>query len=93
MAMSYILLVNPSILHAASVDPKDPFPLAPLVSATAVTAAVSSVAMGLSANLPFGLMPGMGLIFVGAKSVRMGSRRTKGSCPVCAEVCGSAGIS
>jgi AGZA family xanthine/uracil permease-like MFS transporter len=60
MTMSYILLVNPTILHQAS-TPGDEFPMDALVSSTALTAAFSSLLVGLTANLPFDLMPGMGL--------------------------------
>merc|ERR1719359_1203539 len=60
MTMSYILLVNPTILHQAS-TPGDEFPMDALVSSTALTGAFSSLLVGLTANLPFDLMPGMGL--------------------------------
>lgn len=38
-----------------------PFPFGPLVSATALAAAFASITVGLWANVPFGLAPGMGL--------------------------------
>lgn len=60
MTMSYILLVNPTILHQAS-TPGDDFPMDALVSSTALTAAFASLLVGLTANLPFDIMPGMGL--------------------------------
>jgi adenine/guanine/hypoxanthine permease len=53
--MAYILVVNPSILKAAGM------PQAALVTATAVGAAVSSILMGLLANFPLALAPGMGI--------------------------------
>jgi adenine/guanine/hypoxanthine permease len=54
-AMAYILVVNPSILKAAGM------PQAALVTATAVGAAISSILMGLLANFPLALAPGMGI--------------------------------
>ena len=53
--MSYILVVNPAILSAAGM-PKEG-----VVFATAVSAAVATFLMGVYANLPFALAPGMGL--------------------------------
>ena len=55
MTMAYILFVNPSILGAAGM-PKDG-----VVAATALSAAVATIFMGLYANAPFALAPGMGL--------------------------------
>jgi AGZA family xanthine/uracil permease-like MFS transporter len=55
LTMSYILFVNPAILSAAKV------PLAGVAVATALAAAITSVAMGLFANLPFALAPGLGI--------------------------------
>jgi AGZA family xanthine/uracil permease-like MFS transporter len=55
MTMSYILFVNPAILGAAKV------PVAGVAVATALAAALMSAAMGLFANLPFALAPGLGI--------------------------------
>lgn len=55
LTMAYILFVNPHIL-AESGMPRDD-----VVLATALSAAVAGLVMGLWANLPFGLAPGMGL--------------------------------
>jgi adenine/guanine/hypoxanthine permease len=55
LTMSYILFVNPAILSAAKV------PLAGVAVATALAAAITSVAMGLFANVPFALAPGLGI--------------------------------
>lgn len=60
MTMSYILLVNPTILHLASTL-GDAFRMDDLVSSTALTAAFASLFVGLTTNLPFCIMPGMGL--------------------------------
>jgi adenine/guanine/hypoxanthine permease len=55
LTMAYILFANPSILAAAGV----PFEAA--VAATAAAAGVCSLLMGLGANFPLALAPGMGL--------------------------------
>ncbi len=54
-AMAYILVVNPSILKAAGM------PQAALVTATALGAAIATTLMGLMANFPLALAPGMGI--------------------------------
>lgn len=55
MTMAYILIVNPSILSAAGMDQGAVF------TATAVSAIVATLLMGLYAKLPFAQAPGMGL--------------------------------
>ncbi len=55
MTMAYILFVNPSILSAAGM------PADGVVAATALSAAIATLMMGLYANVPFALAPGMGL--------------------------------
>ncbi len=55
LTMAYIVVVNPSILHAAGIDQGAAF------TATCIAAAVGTAAMGLLANLPIALAPGMGL--------------------------------
>ena len=55
LTMSYILFVNPAILAAADV------PATGVAVATALAAAITSAAMGLFANLPFALAPGLGI--------------------------------
>jgi AGZA family xanthine/uracil permease-like MFS transporter len=52
--MAYVLAVNPFILSKAGM------PLAPLITVTAVSAAVSCIAMGLLTNYPLALAPYMG---------------------------------
>lgn len=54
-AMSYILFVNPSILSASGTPSKAVF------LATIIAAAISTLIMGLFANVPYALAPGMGL--------------------------------
>ncbi|MFH1414601.1 MAG: NCS2 family permease [Elusimicrobiota bacterium] len=53
--MSYIIFVNPVILRDAGM------PYRGVLAATVLVCAVSSVMMGLFANLPYGLAPGMGI--------------------------------
>jgi AGZA family xanthine/uracil permease-like MFS transporter len=55
LTMAYILFVNPEILSAAGM-PRDS-----VFVATCVTAALGSLVMGLYANYPIALAPGMGL--------------------------------
>lgn len=55
LTMAYIIFVNPQILGAAGMDKGAVF------VATCVAAAVSSAVMGLYANYPIALAPGMGL--------------------------------
>jgi len=55
LTMAYILFANPSILAAAGV----PFEAA--AAATAAAAALCTLLMGLGANFPMALAPGMGL--------------------------------
>jgi adenine/guanine/hypoxanthine permease len=66
LTMSYILFVNPAILSAAKV------PLAGVAVATALAAAITSVAMGLFANVPFALAPGLGINAVVAFDIILG---------------------
>ncbi len=55
LAMSYILFVNPAILADAGMDPGAVF------VATCVSAAIGTLIMGLYANFPIVVAPGMGL--------------------------------
>ncbi|MGP6490073.1 NCS2 family permease [Duffyella gerundensis] len=55
LAMAYILFVNPSILSATGMDKGAVF------VATCLAAAIGSLLMGLIANYPIALAPGMGL--------------------------------
>jgi AGZA family xanthine/uracil permease-like MFS transporter len=55
LTMAYIVFVNPDILSASGVDFGAAF------VATALVAAIATIAMGLWANLPVALAPGMGL--------------------------------
>jgi len=55
LTMAYILAVNPMILSDAGLS------FSGVLTATILVAAISSVLMGLIANLPFALAPGMGI--------------------------------
>lgn len=55
LTMAYIVVVNPAILAPSGIDPGAAF------VATCIAAALGSAAMGLFANLPLALAPGMGL--------------------------------
>ena len=55
VAMAYIIFVNPSILEAAKI------PHEAAVAATIWTAGICTLVMGLFANLPVAVAPGMGL--------------------------------
>lgn len=57
MTMAYIIFVNPAILSDAI--GKEAIPS--LVTATAVSAGIATIIMGLYARKPFALAPGMGL--------------------------------
>lgn len=55
LTMAYIIIVNPLILKDAGM------PLAAVATATCLAAALGSIAMGLGANAPFAMAPGMGM--------------------------------
>ena len=55
LTMAYILFVNPQILSQAGLPAED------VAVATALASAIATLVMGLAANYPFALAPGMGL--------------------------------
>jgi len=55
LTMAYIVLVNPAILSQTGM------PIAAVAAATCASAAFASILMGLFANTPLALAPGMGL--------------------------------
>ena len=55
MTMAYILFLNPNILGVTGMDKNAVF------FATAISAGFVTIAMGLVANFPIALAPGMGL--------------------------------
>lgn len=66
MTMAYILIVNPITLGAAGLD------VGKVFTATALSSLVATLVMGLLANLPFALAPGMGLNAFFAYTVVLG---------------------
>jgi AGZA family xanthine/uracil permease-like MFS transporter len=57
LTMAYIVIVNPTILSTEGTG----MPFAGVLTATVLVCVASTLAMGLYANLPFGVAPGMGL--------------------------------
>jgi AGZA family xanthine/uracil permease-like MFS transporter len=72
MTMAYILVVNPGILSDAIFLETSGDLFNELVIATAISAAIASLVMGLLANYPFALAPGLGLNAFFAYSVVLG---------------------
>jgi adenine/guanine/hypoxanthine permease len=70
LTMVYILFVNPQILGAAGMDKGAVF------VATCIASAVSTLVMGLYANYPIALAPGMGLNAFFAFTVVLGYKYT-----------------
>ncbi len=66
MAMAYILAVNPNILSQTGMN------FGGVFTATALSAILATLIMGLYANLPFALAPGMGLNAFFAYTIVMG---------------------
>ena len=67
LTMAYIICVNPTILHDAGM-PRDA-----VFVATCLAAAIGSAIMGLYANYPIGMAPGMGLNAYFAYTVVLGT--------------------
>ncbi len=55
LTMSYIIVVNPSILSKTGMD------FSAVLTATVIVSALTSILMGIYAKLPYALAPGMGL--------------------------------
>ena len=68
LTMCYIVFVNPAILSAAHM------PVGAVTVATALAAAVATVAMGLFTNLPFALASGLGLNAIVAFDLILGRK-------------------
>lgn len=66
LTMAYIIAVNPNILSATGM------PAGALVTATCLAAGITTILMGIYANLPFALASGMGLNAFFAFSVVIG---------------------
>ena len=63
LTMAYILFVNPTILGFSGIEGLEDIglPFAQVLTVTALTAGVMTLAMGLFANYPFALAAGLGL--------------------------------
>lgn len=72
VTMAYILVVNPAILSNAIFLQESGDLFGELVIATALSAAIATVIMGVLSNYPFALAPGMGLNAFFAYSVVLG---------------------
>lgn len=68
VTMAYIIVVNPSLLHETGM------PLEGVLFATGVSAAVATLVMGLYANYPIALAPGMALNAYFTYSVVLGMK-------------------
>ncbi len=72
VTMAYILVVNPGILSNAIFLQQSGDLFGELAIATALSSAIATLVMGLTANYPFALAPGMGLNAFFAFSVVLG---------------------
>lgn len=70
LTMAYILIVQPLTLQNAGMD------FGAVFTATAIASLLATLVMGLTANLPFALAPGMGLNAFFAFSVVIGMGQT-----------------
>ncbi len=63
LVMAYIIFINPSILAFSGVPELKPLglPVGPTAAATCLVAGVMTIAMGVYANYPFALAPGLGI--------------------------------
>jgi AGZA family xanthine/uracil permease-like MFS transporter len=63
MVMAYIIFVNPAVLGYTGVPGLEGtgLPFGPTLTVTCLTAGLLTIAMGLAANYPLALAPGMGL--------------------------------
>src|SRR5687768_8326001 len=61
MVMSYIIVLNAVILTSGAQIAGQELPFAAVVTATCLVAGVMTLAMGLYANFPLAIAPGMGL--------------------------------
>ncbi len=76
MTMAYIVFVNPAILGKVTDVAGRQLPFPALLTSTALVAAVTTLAMGLFANLPLALAAGMGLNSVVAFQLVAGMKLT-----------------
>src|SRR5919202_5415030 len=73
MVMSYIIVVNPVVLTSGAGLAGLDVSFTAILTSTCLVAGLCSLAMGLGANLPFALAPGMGVNAVVAFQLLAGS--------------------
>jgi AGZA family xanthine/uracil permease-like MFS transporter len=76
MVMGYIVVVNPVILTTGATIAGQDVSFAAVVTSTCLVAAVMTIAMGLWANVPFAMAPGLGINAVVAFQLMVGLRYT-----------------
>jgi AGZA family xanthine/uracil permease-like MFS transporter len=76
MVMSYIIVVNAVVITGGAQIAGQNVSFAAIVTSTCLVAGVMCVAMGLWANLPFALAPGMGLNAAVAYQLMVGAHYT-----------------
>jgi AGZA family xanthine/uracil permease-like MFS transporter len=74
MVMSYIIIVNPVILTTGATIAGLDVSFAAVVTSTCLVAGVITLVMGLWANMPFALAPGLGINAVVAFQLMVGQR-------------------
>jgi len=74
MVMAYIIFVNPSILSSVKDGNGQSLAFAAVLAGTCLVSGVMTILMGLWANYPFALAPGMGLNAVVAFSLIAGAK-------------------
>jgi len=74
LTMAYITFVNPAMLSEAGMD------FGAVFVATCTAAAIGSLIMGLLANYPIALAPGMGLGFISYAALKLASGGVR-ACP------------
>jgi AGZA family xanthine/uracil permease-like MFS transporter len=84
LTMAYIVIVNPAILGQAGM------PVAAVAAATCLAAGFGSILMGLIANYPIALAPGMGLNAYFTFTVVQGHGRAVGDALGCVFLSGVA---
>jgi AGZA family xanthine/uracil permease-like MFS transporter len=76
MVMSYIIVVNPVILTTGATIAGLDVPFGAVVTSTCLVAALMTLAMGIWANVPFALAPGLGINAVVAFQLMAGLKYT-----------------
>src|SRR3712207_75902 len=72
MVMSYIIVVNAVVLTSGATIAGQDVSFPAVVTSTCLVAGIMTLAMGLAANLPFAMAPGMGINAVVAFQLMVG---------------------